>query len=356
MPGKAFLVALLTIAAVAGMGRLLAVNNPGGFSWLTEPRKTGWPAPTSEAPANTEPPGAGAIGSAEPSADALGYMLVSVAERYEQSIRYPEYSLPLSPEQAIAYQGNRYEPVELPLEGNGVFTVTLEKYRYTQQEDILVAASLTGAQVIGSRLEAHLESTETRTKADSASLTSSDEPGYFEGKLQAYGEPGEYRLIVEATVDGRPIRHASTLTIEPDLGEFEGLGDIRVRGNDLVIPVVFQPENGGYFALSAQLFSNGKPLAQLLGERQLDGAGGSIELRAHGSVLADQNISGEFHLKHLQIRRLPARPGDRTDHAFGPEEGYSFTPPDLDGLTNTPAGNPESEQRAALLRQLADKF
>ena len=64
----------------------------------------------------------------------------------------------------------------------------------------------------------------------------------------------------------------------------------------------------------------------------------------------------QLELRNLQIRRLPASPGDRTDYGYGPDDGYSFSPPDLDGLTDSPAGDPESEQRAALLQRLADKF
>ena len=91
-------------------------------------------------------------------------------------------------------------------------------------------------------------------------------------------------------------------------------------------------------------------------EKRLDSTSDTINLRAHGTVLANQTVDGQLQLKNLQIRQLPARPGDRTNYAFGPDEGYSFTPPDLESLTDTPAVDPESEQRAALLRQLADKF
>ena len=73
-------------------------------------------------------------------------------------------------------------------------------------------------------------------------------------------------------------------------------------------------------------------------------------------MLAHREISGNLELRNLQIRRLPASPGDRTDYGYGPDDGYSFSPPDLDGLTDSPAGDPESEQRAALLQRLADKF
>jgi hypothetical protein len=83
---------------------------------------------------------------------------------------------------------------------------------------------------------------------------------------------------------------------------------------------------------------------------------GTLVLKAHGSVLANQDIQGQLQLRNLQLRQMPERPGDRTHYAFGPDDGYEFSPPDLGDLRDEPAVNTESEQRAALLRQLADKF
>ncbi|HLT14744.1 MAG TPA: hypothetical protein VK006_11665 [Marinobacter sp.] len=357
MPYKALLTTAALVAGVSGTIWLLSAENKGQFG-LHAPanqapqqpksRTAGDPHRSASERDNTRP--------SEPSDNALGFMLASVADDYQQSIRYPDYSVPLSAAQAEAYQGNRYHPVGLPLEDDGLFTVSLEKFRFTRGETILVVASLSGRQVFGNTLSADLETADDQKPATSTVLKATESAGYFEGTLNSDYEPGEYRLIVEAKVDGRPVRHASSLTIEPDLGDFEGLGTPYISGNDLVIPVEFTPESSGYYALSAQLFNGQKPLAQLQVETSLGSSGGTLELRAHGSVIANHDISGALQLRHLQIRQLPARPGDRTHYAFGPDEGYEFSPPDLDQLRDEPAVNPESEQRAALLQQLAEKF
>lgn len=356
MPFRALLTLTLVISGAIGLGYLLAAENAGRFAWIdgikpTEPLTDTSGSLSPDLPENPAPPR-----KPEPPDDALGFMLASTAEQYTQNIRYPEYSTPLTEAQAKAYRGNQFEPVELPLEGTGRFTVTLEKYRFVQDEDILVVATITGSSVVSDRLEVTLESTEARRQHTSSSLSNTSGGEYYEGAIEADAEPGEYRLIVEASIDGKPVRHASTLMIEPDLGEFDGLGSPRVSNNDLVIPVHFDANEPGFYALSAQLYHNGRAVALLQDEKRLDGTTDTLELKAHGSVLAKRKITGELELRHLQIRRLPASPGDRTDYGFGPEEGYSFSPPDLDGLTDSPASDPESEHRAALLRQLADKF
>lgn len=356
MPGKALLIPVLILTTVIGTGYFLSAENRSEFQWLRSLAGSS-PAPTPDSTTTAESRKSPEATSPKPPSDnALGFMLASVADQYEQASRYPDWSIPLSPAQARGYRANHYEPVTLPLPGDGRFTVTLEKFRYTRGDTILVAAAIEGSQVVGNTMEATLETPQSRDAVVSTRLEEAGSPGYYEGILTADAEPGEYRLIVEASVDGRPMRHASALTIEPDLGDFEGLGDSYLSNNNLVIPVNFAPEEPGYYALSAQLWAGQQPVAQLQAEKRLNSTSDVLELRAHGTVLANRNFAGKFQLRHLQIRQLPAKPGDRTHYAYGPGEGYTFTPPDLDRLTDTPAANPESEQRAALLRQLADKF
>lgn len=356
MPLRLLLALIVVASGAVGLGYLLSADNTARFSWITGESPNPPPPETDNAQTESAPGAPSASKKEEPSSNAVGFMLASAAAQYQQNIRYPSYSIPISEDQARAYSGNRFDPVELPLDGGGQFTVTLEKYRFVQEEDILVAASISGSQVVGQSLDATLESTESRQALASAPLRNESGSPYYEGVISADADPGEYRLIVEATIDGKPVRHASTLTIEPDLGEFDGLGDARVNNNDLIIPVHFDAKEPGFYALSAQLYYNGRALAQLQAEKRLDGTTDTLELKAHGSVLAHRGITGNLELRNLQIRRLPASPGDRTDYGFGPDDGYSFSPPDLDSLTDSPAGDPESEQRAALLQKLADKF
>jgi hypothetical protein len=358
MPYKALMAIALVVAGISGTAWLLSADNDGEFGWLP----SGGQPNLQETSAITGADRGSAAGKAvtqrptEPSDNALGFMLASVAADYQRSARYPDYSIPLTADQAEAYQGNRYHPVALPLEGDGRFIVTLDKFRFTRGEPILVVASLSGRQVFGDTLSATLESATERDKADSADLHATEDSGYYQGSISSDHEPGEYRLIVEARVDGRPVRHVSSLSIEPDLGNFGGIDSPYVSGNDLVIPVRFDPDHAGYYALSAQLFNGQRALAQLSAEDSMGTGSGTLVLKAHGSVLANQDIQGQLQLRNLQLRQMPERPGDRTHYAFGPDDGYEFSPPDLGDLRDEPAVNTESEQRAALLRQLADKF
>ncbi|MDX1633088.1 MAG: hypothetical protein R3280_00490 [Marinobacter sp.] len=353
MAFRGALIVTALVGSAAGLGYLIAADNP---PWQAVSLPPG-PAPmvataSSSAPAT---PQAATPEKQPPPDDPVVYLLAQVADQYQQTTRYPPYSTPLTKAQAEAYRGNVYHPVKLPLAGGGQFSVTLEKFRFTRGEDILVMASLSGPEVVARTMDVILEATSDRTQVAATTLERQDD-GFYQGSLDSDVTPGEYRLVVEASVDSQPLRHVSTLTVEPDLGKFEGIGDPRVSNNDLVIPVAFDAREFGFYSLSAQLYADGQPVAQLTGEQALDGTGDEIELRAHGSVLAPSAGADTLTIKGLQIRRLPARPGDRTDHAYGPEDGFSFTPPDLDALEDVPARDPESEQRAALLRQMTAGF
>lgn len=310
------------------------------------------PAPVSQAapPVHTVAPAQPA--PAEPSDNPVRFMFAQVAQQYEQSSRYPSYSIPLTAQQADAYAGNHYDAVTLPLSGGGQFAVNLEKYRFTRGESILVVASVQGPMVVGQQVSARLEAVGAGSDTASAKLEPTPD-GFFEGALDSELTPGEYRLVVEATIDGQSIRHVSTLTIEPFLGEFESVGTTHIQNNDLIIPVEFKAEDAGYYAFSANLYVSGQPVAHLTRERQMDASRSTIDFKVHGSVLAGRASHATMQLKGLQIRRLPARPGDRTDYGFGPDDGFEFDATDLDSLKDTPARDPESEQRAALLKKLA---
>lgn len=351
MPIRGLMIIVTLVAGATGLGYLAAVDNNGHPPLAAIPSADSGSSPANAAPVVTatptpEPP------PPAPDDDPLRFMLANVANQYQEASRYPPYSLPLTDAQAKAYQGNVYQPVVLPLADGGQFTVTLEKFRFTRGEDILIAASLSGPPVVAQTMRATLEASQDRTALDSTILRQQSD-GLYQGTIGTDVAPGEYRLVVEASVDSKPLRHVSTLTVEPDLGEFTGLGDASVVDNDLLMPVNFDARESGYYRLSAQLYNQGRPLAQLTAERRLDSTESTITLRAHGSVIADQDINGKLQLRGLQIQRLPARPGDRTDYAFGPDGGFDFSPPDLDDLRNTRAGDPESEQRAAMLKAMA---
>lgn len=357
MPPKALLTVLVAATIVVGAGYLLLDGKRFDFTWAAEPQEDngqqGFAGPAAAMAASEV---AVDVQHKPPSDNPVGFMLVQVADQYAQSIRYPPWSVPLTQAQAEGYRGNHYEPVALPLENGGQFTVTLDKFRFTRGEDILVVASLQGPQIIGTSVNATLERPASRESVSSTLLAQDGQTEYYQGSLASDEEPGEYRLIVEASIDGQPVRHASSLTIEPYLGDFEGLEDTYLSSNNLVIPVSFKPQASGFYALSAQLYNGQQPVAQLQAEKQLDRTSGTILLKAHGTVLANKSFEGQFQLRNLQIRQLPARPGDRSHYAFGPENGYDFNPPNLDDLDDTPAVNPESEQRAALLKKLVEKF
>lgn len=348
---KGPLIVALSIAGAAGIGQALEVVDLSPAEPLqSEFHKTASSTPQPESFQKTASLGASRT---PPDSNPLKYNLTRVAQQYQTTQRYPEYSIPLSADQADAYAGNQYTPTTLPLGERGRFTVIVDQYRFTRGSPIPVVARITGPMTVGQRATASLTPLDGNSQPVEETAMTESSAGEFEAILESDLPSGEYRLIVEAQVDGQPIRHASTITIEPNLGEFGGVDSTSIENNHLTIPVVFEAHDSGTFALSANLYAGSRPVAHLTRETRLSGGSGTIVLRAHGTVLSNLSDSAELALRGIRIRRLPAQPGDRTDHAFGPDDGYRFTADNLNRLSDTPVRNPESDRRAALLKKLA---
>ncbi|MAO11776.1 hypothetical protein [Marinobacter sp.] len=97
MPYKALMATAVVVASVSGTAWLLSADNDGKFRWLPFGSQSdhqeasamaGGPTPaTSEVNGPVAP---------APSDNALGFMLASVADDYQRSARYPDYSVPLT--------------------------------------------------------------------------------------------------------------------------------------------------------------------------------------------------------------------------------------------------------------------
>lgn len=336
MPGWALLLVMALICGIVGASYSIAADTPADSEWL---RKELTDSPTDSLPANQARPVLHPsinIQSLKPHEDsALGLVRISDNNQHSQNTRATSSSNPRS--QAHGYQGNRYRSFKLPLDNDGYLIVALEKLRFTRGELILIVASLQGPRDVGYSLQATLEHAQTGEAIATTPLESSDSSGYYDGSLESDEAPGEYRLVVEATVDGKPVRHVSTLTIEPYLGDFKGLGTTYLDSNHLVIPVHFSSEKAGHYILSAQLYDGPTSIAHIQTEQRLDIGTNTFGLKVHRAAFANREVQGQLKLQHLQIRQLPSSPGERTNYAFGPEEGYSFSPPDLGGFWDASA-------------------
>lgn len=294
--------------------------------------------------ATSEPPGAMQAAWAE------------VAAAYEVSARYPSYSIPLSSDLAVAYRGNAFEPISLPLVTGAVMRVTLPQLRYPQGEPVPVRAEVQGAAHVDPTMHARLIAVRDETEVASAELRAASPGELFQGQISTDDLPaGEYRLIVRAYIDQEAIQHVSPLMIEPEIGQVLGLGVTSVAENHLVVPVRFEAHSAGRYAVSANLFTGGQPIAHLTAEANLVAGEGDIPMRVYGSLLVGQNLGAGLHLMDVQVRRLPARPGVRTAYGFGASEGYAVAVPSLDTLEDLPYHDELTQQRIDFLRSLGSQ-
>ncbi|WLD57422.1 hypothetical protein NFC81_11960 [Salinispirillum sp. LH 10-3-1] len=284
---------------------------------------------------------------------ALQAAWLEVAEAYAVSAQHPSYSIPLQADQVVAYRGNAYEPVSLPLVTGAVMRVFLPQLRYQKGDVVSVRAEVDGAAQLDNRMAVRLVAVSDESEATTAELRRAAPDESFLGELDtATVTPGEYRLIVTARIDQEAISHVSLLVVEPDIGDLLGVGATGVAANHLVVPVRFQAVEAGRYALSANLFTGDQPIAHLTGDASLAAGAGEIPLQVYGSLLVGVDLSMGLRLMDVQVRRLPARPGVRTAYMFGATTGYEVSVPSLDDLEDVPYSDDLTQQRIDFLNSL----
>ena len=79
-----------------------------------------------------------------------------------------------------------------------------------------------------------------------------------------------------------------------------------------------------------------------------------MKLSVHSSLLRDVDDAGPYVIRNFDIKRLPSRPGDKTGYGFSRIEKADINGFALDGYSNTPYTNLQSQQRLEFLEQLSN--
>ena len=345
MPKKHILIIALSGFSVAVVVALMIRPAPITSVETTVPSSHGPAGKYVEQPHNSPPV---AKATPAPALPALieRQVLQDVADQYAALSQYPEYSVPMSPEQLQAYGNNRYIPTVLDLGSAGAVALAMNGYRHSEGDSIAVTAALADFPVLPSTLTA------TVTGVGSVVLHSEND-GFYQGTFSTHGlDVGEHELILQVPVGNELIRQVARFTVEPKLLNLQDAGSPRVQDNNLSLPVNIDIQQPGYYSRSAALIIDGQPVGLLTTTGPQQSGNAQLTFRAHGTLLSAYKDAQRIELGQLTIRRLPARPGDRTDHQFH-EHSISFDIPSLEGLTDMPYNNEAARMRLDFLQSLS---
>lgn len=269
---------------------------------------------------------------------------------FSEQLLSPPYSQPVTAVNLAQTEAPSVAAVTVPLDGDVVWSLQPEQYRFSYPQPIKATVQIKGEQPALIRYQ--LRSSESAELLSSGEFAA-DPDGVF--RLTVPGQtdfPAELELSVESEPGHGALARLSY--IQP-VAWLEQTHMLRVDDSDLVLPLQLQVQKRGLYRVQAVLGLRqipARPLAILLGEFQLETGRAEIELRAHHSVLPAQPFDAE--LSRLQIELAPAVPGAATGYGRPLTAPVALGDFDPRALNRTPY-QPDAQalQQVQLLRQLS---
>lgn len=319
------------------------------------------PAARSAETAPIQPRAAEPIAAATTASD-MTAALHNVAQAYEQTARFPPYSIPLSETHTELLQPNAGAHSERDLEPYGLpghLAVTLSAYRYRTDEIIDAQVLLTGPDALFnqvSRITLSLRDSSnkeiTPLTAD-ASLAANEWLYHLRVKPQS-SWPEELNLAAEVTLtNGEHLQQSAPFRLFTPVAEITGVGTPYRADNQLHIPVHIEHAQPGYYKLGAALlFADNRPLAYLQGKAHLSGSEGTVVLQVWGSLLAGMSAPQSLQLGSFQLRRIPEKPGPEVGFGISQKAFYPLGEVSPADYSDLPFRNAQTESRLQFLQTL----
>ncbi len=283
----------------------------------------------------------------------LAQQVSAVADRYEQNIRFPNYSIPIGEGQT-----DLLEPYSAP-----VVPLNIDPEMTGQ-------ASLSPAQFIffhGDTIEAKLVTTGTieatqvsiklvKNNDPLASFNVKKEGTLFLAKLDNSADDWPVDLHIRADFhfgEYGKVSLLSPIKYSPNNGEISSVGAAYVDGVNLALPVMLKINTAGRYRLSANLFDeNMRPLAHLNAKQNLKQGDNTWVLNVHSEVLRAAHNAGPYILDTWTLTKLPERPGIATSFGKSQVNKINVKGFPLNDYDDTPWQDPKDQARLEFLRKL----
>lgn len=259
-------------------------------------------------------------------------------EQYDD--RYPKYSVPIYPNEAVMYL-NQNPPSQAIKESRNVQVVaTSAKSRYFSGETIRLNIdtfykkySLRGISI---NFSDEYKETEIHIKPKIFGVSNESTRYYSEVAAPQVSESTTYIFFVSFDTESGKFNLNIPVEIISKVNKIFGVDKPYKLENDLVVPVVVETDTVGMFRLTSTLFINNVPCARLTQQMYLNNAGRQVvDLKIYGRLVLDKHIFGEVELRDTVLEKIPLAPGD----IGGKSESASFiinVPYGVDSFDKTP--------------------
>ncbi len=296
--------------------------------------------------------------------EAMKAKLRDISEAYQERTQYPEFSVPINPDQLESkYRADIAVPSDVPARLGDPDSPTLSilpnQSRYFAGDSMLVSAEIIGlseqeTSTVSARL---LRGGETIAYATVTPTQESAHSYHLDfGALELRNVDWKEVLTIEAefAFRGKSHRRGPTVEYVATVASIEGVAPSEVEDEYLRIPVYVSTEKPGRHRLQANLLdaSTGTPLVHLRAEEDLESRDGSLVLKAHIAALKQSGSEGPYELKDLKLTRMPTSPNYITEYGRVDEERYPVDGHDFSDYLDEPYVNEKADRIARELQRI----
>ncbi|NOU50970.1 hypothetical protein HG263_10545 [Pseudoalteromonas sp. JBTF-M23] len=270
-----------------------------------------------------------------------------VATQYEDTLKYPPYSQPLSVNDEDRLKPNYFYPVSSVIEGHEQpLSIKLTKYRHVYPEDIAVAVS--GPEL--KQVDLKLLDVDTQQQLASIRLLQGPFEARFKGSKSL---PRNVQIVAMAKLDNKDVPLVAQFQYMQPSAKVVSVEQVYARGDNMVIDVRLQVTNPGTYRLRANLFTDSNlPLAHLVSKQKLSKGLQTLTLRAHWSVLRPQVT--QMRLAGFTLERMSPSPAEPSMYGTSEIQSYDIIDFSYDSLQQLPyQASAKEKQSLEFLRQLA---
>jgi len=289
-----------------------------------------------------------------------------VAQAYENNMRFPKYSKPLSKDDWSLLNPRAFVAKHKPLDvGSGVnAAIVLPQYIVSSDQALTVDVSINSdgdSEMSISEVTAFLAN---QQQTNSTVLTQHDiEDGntLFSGEIPASWlsalEHTEQQLFAQIVFENnQSAKLSATFKLVGNDATLTRISNAYVDGAHLIIPAHFDVQVEGRYRVRANLFDEAtqRPVSHLNSVVLLKDGNTSGLLKVHATTLRNQGFAGPYILKDFDITRGPAGPGQSTHYGNSAQPQFSVNGFDLSFYSDEEYSNPKNQQRLEFLKTMAD--
>ena len=292
--------------------------------------------------------------------------LASVATAFEKNIQYPVTSQPLNENSWDLLHPNEFvtHRKKLSKDSETTASVALNSYVIFAKQAVELTVTINNPDDVISLNSYHAEfisNNKAVGKLPLSVISKKDSNVVLQSNYTPGNESSAWssEMAIKVTIDiGDDVEHIliANFKYSEKIVELIEVMDSYIDNTDLVIPLNFKVEESGRYITRANLFSlkTGKPIAHIFAKENLGLTNTQMKLSVHSSLLRDINDEGPYEIRNFDIKRIPARPGDKTGYGFSQIDKAKVNGFSLDQYSSETHVDLQAQQRLEFLQQLAN--